>query len=280
MRRLLLAVLSLLPFVVLAARTARGETFTDPKGSFEIEIPAKPGQKVCILFPVERVNAKDCDKIDLDAVVFGSGPANTTLVGQAVIMDEGKPILFIVQRQDRTSTPRPDQYEALLDDITGKSASDRYQKPIEHGRRMAKVGAMTVPEVDLSFRAGGITLRAMVALIPVRDGAFVVAVLAPNRFPVTAGAAFERALESVSVEAPTPDPPKDPPKQPTPAWILPAALGGAGGVVAIVVLVLLLRRRSARKEREALAKAEEDRVKGINMAGGGPLGSAWKKPGG
>lgn len=278
MRRLLLVVVSLLSLVVV--RTAGAETFTDPKGSFEIEIPAKPGQKVCILFPIERVNAKDCEKIDLDAVVFGSGPADTTLVGQAVIMDEGKPILFIVQRQDRTSTPRPEQYESLLDDITGKSASDRYQKPVEHGRRMAKVGAMTVPEVDLSFRAGGITLRAMVALIPVRDGAFIVAVLAPNRFPVTAGAAFERALESVSVEAPTPDPPKDPPKQPMPGWILPVTLGGAGGVVVIVVLVILLRRRSARKERDAIAKAEEDRVKGVSMVGSGPLGSSWKKPNG
>lgn len=269
-------------FVVLgaSASTARAETFTDPKGNFEIDIPSKPGQKVCILFPVERVNAKDCEKIDLDSVVFGSGPANTTLVGEAIIMDEGKPVLFVVQRQDRTSTPRPDQYEAILDDITGKSASDRYQKPVEHGRRMAQVGAMTVPQVDLSFRAGNSVLRAMVALIPVKDGAFVVAILAPNRFPVTAGAAFERALQSVSVEAPTPDPPKDPPKQPAPGWILPAALGGGGGVVAIVVLVLLLRRRSARKAREAVAQAEADRVKGISMAGSGPLGSAWKKPGG
>lgn len=275
-RTILLFALLLL---ALTARAAAAETFSDPKADFEIDIPSKAGQKVCILFPVERVNAKDCEKIDLNAVVFGAGPADMTLVGEAIIMDEGKPLLFVVQRQDRTSTPKPEQYDSLLDDLTGLSASDKAARPTEHGRRMAQVGAMSVPEVDLSFRSGGITLRAMVALIPVTDGAYVVAVLAPNRFPVTAGEAFERALRSVSVEAPRIDSPRPPdePKKTSNSWILPVALGAGGGVVAIVILVVLLRRRGARKTREAAAAAEADRVKGISMVGGGPLGSSWKK---
>lgn len=274
-------ILLLLTLVVaaLSARVASADTFGDPKGDFEVDIPSKPGQKVCILFPIDRVNAKDCEKIDLDAVVFGSGPANMTLVGEAIIMDEGKPLLFVVQRQDRTSTPKPEQYDAILDDLIGLS-SERGGGPTEHGRRMAQVGAMKVPQVDLSFRSGGITLRAMVALIPVTDGAFVVAVVAPNRFPVTAGEAFERALRSVSVEAPRIDAPRPPeePKKSTPTWILPVAIGSGGALVGIVVLVVLLRRRGARKAREAAAAAEAERMRGISTVGSGPLGSAWKKP--
>ncbi|MFO0617661.1 MAG: hypothetical protein U0414_34015 [Polyangiaceae bacterium] len=272
--------LRLLPIVALSllvAPRALADTFSDPKGSFEIDIPAKPGQKVCILFPVDRVNGKDCEKIDLDAVVFGAGRSDSTLIGEAVIMDEGKPLVFIVQRQDRTSTPRPDQYDAMLDDLTGQSSTDRGPKPFEHGRRMAQVGAMTVPEVDLSFPAGGITLRAMVALIPVNDGAFVVAILAPNRFPVTAGEAFTRALQSVSVEAPTLDKPRPEPKKVNTSWILPVVLGGAGFILAIVLVVFLVRRRRARREREAIAAAEAERMKGISVVGSGPLGSAYAK---
>lgn len=261
--------------MTLWSSAAVAETFSDPKGDFEIDIPAAPGQKVCIVFPIERVKAQDCDKIDLSAFVFGAGPANTTLVGEAILMDDGKPLLFIVQRQDRAKTPKPEEYDQLLNELTGQSDGPR---PLEHGRRMAQVGAMTVPQVDLSLPVGNSVFRAMVALIPVTEGAYVVAVVAPNRFPVTAGQAFERALRSVSVEAPRLDtaaPP--PPKKASTGWILPVALGAGGGVIVVVALVVFLSRRSARKAREAAAAAEAARTAGVSMVGSGPLGSAWKK---